>query len=667
MTIDRSCIRLTCLALLGATIYLTGCSFPTSTPLPDTAATAISQTIVAQLTPTVGLPTLTVQPATATAEPTQTPLLPSATPGVAGCTDRVGFVTDVTIPDNTLLAAGASFTKTWRLRNDGTCRWSGNYALVFAGGNPLGAPEVVPIGRAVSPGDTVDLSLSMTAPTTNGIYWGNWQLRNDDGVLFGLGNSANQAFWVQIVVAATPTPDRNAWRGEYFANRQLSGNPALVRNDPAVNFNWGRASAAYGLPVDEFSVRWTRQVRFSEGLYRFRLVNDDGARFYFDGQRVLDQWSDGAARETTVDLDLRSGDHDLKVEYYERSGDARVELRWEALTGVPYSDWRGEYWPDANLASRWSVVRNDPAVSYDWGNAAPTQGIPADNFSARWTRQIAFDAGTYRFRASADDGIRVYLDGNPIINEWHDSGGTAVYIVDLSLGGTHSLQVEYYEHVGAASVNMTWERMAGTPTSTPTATMTETETTTETPTETATATNTPAATATPTPTPGTTLVYDFIQRVCYAAWWTGSGPLTCPAQGMDVGGYVLRLSGATLEDGGVRGGSVLMTQPELVDGGWIEGVYEPIEIHTGDTLRLAFGCLQDRTACAARFVVGYLTPGERGRGLATRLETYDGQLTEVEIDLAPLAGQSVPFMLRVESVSLDSPGSAVWVQAQVVR
>ena len=653
------------LALIAVVAWLASCSLPASTPPPDTAATAIAQTIAALLTPTVGPPTLTSAPPTPTAVATATVVAPSATPGRAGCTDRVGFVTDVTIPDNSLLPPGATFTKTWRLRNAGTCQWSGDYALIFAGGNPLGAPEVVPIGRAVAAGETIDLSLSMTAPTTNGIYWGNWQLRNDAGVLFGLGNSANQAFWVQIVVGATPTPDRNAWRGEYFANRQLSGTPVLVRNDPSVNFNWGRTSPVFGFPADDFSVRWIRRLRFTDGLYRFHLVSDDGARFYVNGQRVLDQWSDGAAREITVDLHLRSGDHDLKVESYEHTGDARVELRWETLSGATYPDWRGEYWPDVNFASRWSLVRNDAAVSFDWGNGVPAAGIPADTFSVRWTRQVAFDPGTYHFRASADDGIRVSVDNSPIIDEWHDSGGTVVYTADLTLSGAHLLQVDYYERSGAARTSFAWERAIGTPTAS--ATETPTATPTETPTATPTNTPEPTPTSTPTPIPGTTLVYDFVQRACAAGWATGNGSLACPAQDLDVGGYVLLLSDGTLENGEAADGPALVSQPELVDGGWIEGVYPPVEIQSGDRLRLVTGCLQDRTACAARFVVGYLTPQEEVRSLTARLETYDGQLSEVEVDLSPLAGEAVSFVLRVESISLDSPGSAVWVKAQVVR
>ncbi len=82
-----------------------------------------------------------------------------------------------------------------------------------------------------------------------------------------------------------------------------------------------------------------------------------------------------------------------------------------------------------------------------------------DDFSARWSRQVDFDTGVYRFRARADDGIRFFLDGNLVLNEWHDSRGSQVYSTDLTLGGQHQLVVEYYEHSGDALIAFWWTRV----------------------------------------------------------------------------------------------------------------------------------------------------------------------------------------------------------------
>jgi hypothetical protein len=89
--------------------------------------------------------------------------------------------------------------------------------------------------------------------------------------------------------------------------------------------------------------------------------------------------------------------------------------------------------------------------------------LPADDFSIRWSREVDFDPGRYLFRAKADDGIRFYLDGNPAIDEWHESRGSGVYAVNQALGGTHRLVVEYYGRGGDASVKFWWTRVRSGP------------------------------------------------------------------------------------------------------------------------------------------------------------------------------------------------------------
>ena len=155
-------------------------------------------------------------------------------------------------------------------------------------------------------------------------------------------------------------------------------------------------------------------------------------------------------------------------------------------SGLP--DWRGEYWSNMGLLGSPTLVRNDPAVDFNWGAGSPAVGLPADGFSARWTRQVSFGRGSYRFSAQADDGIRVYLDNRLLLNEWHDGDGSAIYSVDSPVEGAHWVTVEYYERVGDAMARFWWQKIGELPTDTPTRT------------QTATATRTPTATATATPT-----------------------------------------------------------------------------------------------------------------------------------------------------------------------
>jgi cell division septation protein DedD len=286
------------------------------------------------------------------------------------------------------------------------------------------------------------------------------------------------------------------WKGEYWSNRIFSGSPVVVRNDADINFAWGSASPAAGLPNDGFSVRWTRAADFDAATYRFHALVDDGARLYVDDQLVINEWRDGPVREVTADRALARGTHSLRVEYYERTGQARIRVWWEEVS-TPFTDWKGEYWSNRMLEGRPTLVRNDGEIDFEWGTGAVAVGLPVDDFSARWRREVTFNAGVYRFQARADDGIRLYLDGGLIFDEWHDSSGGQVYRADRSLQGEHELVVEYYERIGRAMVKVWWQRLGDLPTPTPT----QKPTATPTPKPTATSTSTPEPTSTPTSTP----------------------------------------------------------------------------------------------------------------------------------------------------------------------
>ena len=126
-----------------------------------------------------------------------------ATTAQAATCDWAQFIADVTVPDGTTYSPGATFRKTWRLRNIGQCSWTTAYSLVFDSGERMGAPTAVNFPTSVAPGQTVDLSVDMTAPSNAGHYFGYWKLRNASGVIFGIGSTTNRAFWVEINVGSS--------------------------------------------------------------------------------------------------------------------------------------------------------------------------------------------------------------------------------------------------------------------------------------------------------------------------------------------------------------------------------------------------------------------------------------------------------------------------------
>ena len=142
-------------------------------------------------------------PATAATEVVKTPDTPCDL-GMAG------IPIDVTIPDDTVMAPGYTYTKIWRIKNAGTCTWTAAYSVAFFSGEQMSAAANVPLSNAVSPGQLIDLAVDMTAPTDPGTYQGNWKLRNAEQKLFGIGPNGNSAFWVRIQVVTTPTPTPTA-------------------------------------------------------------------------------------------------------------------------------------------------------------------------------------------------------------------------------------------------------------------------------------------------------------------------------------------------------------------------------------------------------------------------------------------------------------------------
>lgn len=218
-------------ALLSLLLVMTGCSLLENAAVPTidenmvqtyaagtvTARQTLSalESMVAVLTsqPPTGQPpvvTATTRPATSTPIPTNTVVsLPTSTPTKTPVPYTptpetpclwASFVKDVTIPDGTTLAPGSAFTKTWRLMNKGTCTWTTKYSLVFSSGDAMSGPATVSFPKDVEPGDTIDLSINLVAPSSTGDYAGYYQIETNSGALFGTGFGGGTKFFVKVTV-----------------------------------------------------------------------------------------------------------------------------------------------------------------------------------------------------------------------------------------------------------------------------------------------------------------------------------------------------------------------------------------------------------------------------------------------------------------------------------
>ncbi|MDE3091611.1 MAG: hypothetical protein KGJ80_19750, partial [Chloroflexota bacterium] len=254
-----------------------------------------------------------------------------------------------------------------------------------------------------------------------------------------------------LLVSSASFPD---WRGEYYSNPDLVGTPVFVRNDSAINFSFGAAGPGGGIPGTNFSARWTSSPYFDAGAYRFTTTTDDGVRLWIDNRLVIDQWHDATPTSYSGDVTLGAGNHFVKMEYYQHSGTASAMLTWAPILGSEI--WHGEYFDNSGLQGAAVFARDDVNINFNWGSAPPGKGnSQSTNWSARWTaRRNTPTAGYYTVAATADDGVRVWVDNTLLIDEWHDSS-PAMYAVLLYLGaGQHDWRVEFYQHLGTASLRV---------------------------------------------------------------------------------------------------------------------------------------------------------------------------------------------------------------------
>ncbi|HLF26055.1 MAG TPA: PA14 domain-containing protein [Anaerolineae bacterium] len=265
----------------------------------------------------------------------------------------------------------------------------------------------------------------------------------------------------------TPTPidldSSGEWVAQYYDNTQLAGQPVRSLNQgngAELDFDWGGNAPLEFVPADRFSVRWTSTVNVSQSdTYLCSLQVDDGARLYVDGNMVMESWNGASTAQPSIaHVFLRAGKHELRVEMVEQGGPAFIHFKHQRLER--YKGWKGEYFAGANLDGAPLLVRDDPVLNFNWENRLPGEGIPADDFSVRWTRTMDFDAGTHLFIAQADDGVRVWLDGVLLNNldQWHLASGTR-YTETMNLAeGAHTIVYEYYENTGNALAAFVYQK-----------------------------------------------------------------------------------------------------------------------------------------------------------------------------------------------------------------
>jgi alpha-tubulin suppressor-like RCC1 family protein len=274
-----------------------------------------------------------------------------------------------------------------------------------------------------------------------------------------------------LTVASAVSPDSGTGLlGTYYDNQDLT-TPKAARIDPTVDFAWGTGTPAPGIDADSFSVVWSGQVRprFAE-TYTFYTYSDEGVRLWVNGQLIINQWSPHGPTEHSGQVALSPGSrYDIRMEFYDQTGGATAKLSWSSPTQakevIPTSrlypartnGLLATYYDNPDF-SELRLAQIDPVVGSQWGTNSPGSGLDIDTFSVVWTGWvIAPTTESYTFHTLSDDGIRLWVNGLLLVNNWTDHTVTEnSATISLQAGQAYDIRVEYYDNIGTSTAQLRW-------------------------------------------------------------------------------------------------------------------------------------------------------------------------------------------------------------------
>ncbi|HSK87244.1 MAG TPA: NBR1-Ig-like domain-containing protein, partial [Anaerolineales bacterium] len=606
----------------------------------------------------------------------------------ANC-DHVEFVSDLTVPDGSAMAAGTAFTKTWRLKNIGTCTWTTSYNLVWAGGELMDAPLSMKLPVDVPPGQMLDLSVNLKSPTFPANYKAFFQLSNAAGTQFGMGDAANLSFWVDINVVTV-----NAMIYDFVANAPFAQWKSGAGVLPFPGTSGDSRGFAYQidqphleddsvdsvpglLAVPQNKFNGYIQAAYPEfeiqrGDHLQTLVNCEfgATRCYVTFrvdyilpsgvQRTLWSWKEAYDRRfyrADIDLSSLAGQKVRFVFMLLASGSASGD---RAIWGSPRIVRMGSTQPPAPPATL-TPLPPPPATATPIGQPPPTI-VPSGCDKAAFVTDATVPDGTifspgaaftktWRLRnvgtcAWTTSYKLLYYSGESMsapttVNlPWSAAWGQTV---DISVNMVAPTTVGKYRGywilanangqyfgIGGAATDPVWVEIN---------------------------------VAGEAPHEGG---YNFWQNACSAQWRSGAGVLPCPGTEGDSKGFVIPLNNSHLEDGTMGPAPSLLISPENKYNGYIQGIFPTFTIQPGDHFVSVVGC-EHEYSCHVTFRLDYMTANGGIFNFWSWREKSDQKNYMTNVDLSPLAGRSVRFILTVLATGSSTGDRVRWGAPSIVR
>lgn len=255
---------------------------------------------------------------------------------------------------------------------------------------------------------------------------------------------------VKKVAETIPT---DKWTGLFFPSANFTGTPVSTTASN-LNFSWGSKAPIDKIEKGTYSAIYQKKVVVAKDTkYVLMGKANDGVRIYVDGVRKVNNWKNGT-RYFEKNLTLKKGTHTIKVEYYNKSGSAQLNVDLKESSKVtPLERWAVTLYDKKDLTGN-KVYQSTAILDYDWGTKKPVPSFPINNFSAIFEKRTNLtSSGTYILSGGANDGIRVYVDGTKQVDQWKN--GTHPFNIELKLdAGIHIIKVEYYDNTGFAKVSV---------------------------------------------------------------------------------------------------------------------------------------------------------------------------------------------------------------------